>query len=535
MRAEVLLALNRSVAGCCEGGAPSLQHLLASMAQELALVVAPDIVGVAVVATPCTGRPSVGQARHGVCLSDEALLSLAEKCRSRGRSLVVKDHTLEPLTYSATAPLASVVVQLTGSLVKQQPHLVQLWFGCEAAVTARLVEKLQRISAAVTEWMESSAYSIELLLETGDARRQFEAYQRDAISCAHDIRAAIGAIKYRQSLSDGGEGSDACESRADLSYIESLLARFGASSHVAEVAQTKELCQVFEVVERVVERCKLVAKRSCLTFRVLPSEHEAVTLLDPIELERALTNIIGNAVKHSRGNEVVIQTTQLRGLVKLSIRDNGRGFPAHVLNALRSSASQVRSSGDGWGVGLLSTKRRVEAAGGGVEVSSIAGGGSEVLLTLPSLSYPLPQASPPLEVREGARYGSDRTQRGDVWLVDDDAEHSAALGRALSRYGISTRSFSELSEVIKELGRSDVSSIVCDVTMPDGGAEQLLVQLRSAHSLLPVAIMSGESDDARLYRLAGAGARAFFSKPVEIEPLVEWILSCSRDSQRAAS
>jgi CheY-like chemotaxis protein len=260
--------------------------------------------------------------------------------------------------------------------------------------------------------------------------------------------------------------------------------------------------------------------------------------IDPIELERALTNVIGNAIKHSQGSEVRIETQRVQSELLVHVLDNGRGFPVNVLNALRSRTQQLQPSGTGWGVGLKSTKDRLDAAGGSLVVSSRDSGGSVVTLSLPIVAYETVEDSPLLQLQESSAHGlysNTSNHRGDVWLVDDDKEHSESLGRVVARYGISTRSFSSLADVMKELECAHPASIICDINMPDGGGKELLSRLGASHHSIPIAIMSGESDETRLYRLAAAGAQAFFSKPVDIEPLVEWVLECACSAERAAS
>jgi CheY-like chemotaxis protein/anti-sigma regulatory factor (Ser/Thr protein kinase) len=292
------------------------------------------------------------------------------------------------------------------------------------------------------------------------------------------------------------------------------------------------------VVERVVERWKASAQKSGVRLIATSPARDSQVSIDSIELERALTNIIGNAIKHSQGSEVRIETQRVQSELLVRVLDNGRGFPVNVLNALRSGTQQLQPSGAGWGVGLKSAKKRLEVAGGSLVVSSRDSGGSVVTLSLPMVAYETLEDPPRLQLQESSAHDSYRNHsnnRGDVWLVDDDKEHSESLGRVVARYGISTRSFSSLADVMKELECAHPASIICDINMPDGGGKELLSRLGASHHSIPIAIMSGESDETRLYRLAAAGAQAFFSKPVEIDPLVEWVGECCRSAEREAS
>jgi DNA-binding NarL/FixJ family response regulator len=64
--------------------------------------------------------------------------------------------------------------------------------------------------------------------------------------------------------------------------------------------------------------------------------------------------------------------------------------------------------------------------------------------------------------------------------------------------------------------------------MPDGGAEALLLFLSERRIDAPLAIMSGDSQEERLYHLAARGAEAFFSKPIPVEQMIEWVASLTQ-------
>jgi DNA-binding NarL/FixJ family response regulator len=59
--------------------------------------------------------------------------------------------------------------------------------------------------------------------------------------------------------------------------------------------------------------------------------------------------------------------------------------------------------------------------------------------------------------------------------------------------------------------------------MPDGGAERLLPILSTCSNAPRLAVISGDSSDDYLYRLAALGAQAFFTKPVEVDEVVAWV------------
>jgi DNA-binding response OmpR family regulator len=115
------------------------------------------------------------------------------------------------------------------------------------------------------------------------------------------------------------------------------------------------------------------------------------------------------------------------------------------------------------------------------------------------------------------------SQTLDVCIVDDDKEHGASLAKVLNSCGFVVQNAWGVRELLDILRERDVVSILCDAHMPDGGAEYLLPIVTTLPRAPRIAVVSGDSSDEYLYRLAALGAQAFFAKPVHIDEVVAWI------------
>jgi len=114
-----------------------------------------------------------------------------------------------------------------------------------------------------------------------------------------------------------------------------------------------------------------------------PAEIQGSGLL----LERAVDNVLANAIKFSPSNGIVhIILTGLAGQLELHIRDHGPGVPEEELDLLfrpffrGTNAAQA----GGHGLGLAIVQRVMQAHGGEVAARNAVDGGLEIIMRLPA-------------------------------------------------------------------------------------------------------------------------------------------------------
>jgi signal transduction histidine kinase len=118
------------------------------------------------------------------------------------------------------------------------------------------------------------------------------------------------------------------------------------------------------------QEARRVAGRTGLRIRV------ATRLTTPIEAARSTAafrifqEALTNAVRHGNPTRVAARVSTLHSTLRLCIQDDGVGIPAHVLARPQS-------------LGLLGMHERARSLGGVLRVSSEAGRGTTILVTLP--------------------------------------------------------------------------------------------------------------------------------------------------------
>ncbi len=114
----------------------------------------------------------------------------------------------------------------------------------------------------------------------------------------------------------------------------------------------------------------------------------ALIQADPHRLTSAVMNLAQNAVKHTRGDDVIaIGSSANAGLVRLWVRDEGEGIESHEQERIfeRFASGDTRpGGGHGAGLGLAIVKAIAEAHGGWVELDSGIGVGSTFTVVIPA-------------------------------------------------------------------------------------------------------------------------------------------------------
>ncbi|WP_369247549.1 sensor histidine kinase [Streptomyces sp. R41] len=142
-----------------------------------------------------------------------------------------------------------------------------------------------------------------------------------------------------------------------------------------------------DTVEAALRRARLRGPELTITADVQPWFVRA----EPSALERAIVNILDNAVKFSPDGgtiDVVLKDGEL------TVRDHGPGIPSdelpHVFDRFWRSPSARALPGSGLGLSIVA--RTVQQSGGEVSLTPAAGGGTVATIRLPGAPTPPPEA-----------------------------------------------------------------------------------------------------------------------------------------------
>ena len=227
--------------------------------------------------------------------------------------------------------------------------------------------------------------------------RRLEQVRKDFVAnVSHELRTPLTSIKgYVETLLDGAMDDSAAMRRFMTSVrhhadrlqalVEDLLQLSRIESGRYEVEFTS--CRLDRISERVAEIFAKQIEGKQLDFS-LRFETDRPARGDPELMERALSNLVDNAVKYTeKGGSIAIGTVERDDEIILSVADTGPGIPSEALPRIferffRVDRARSRELG-GTGLGLAIVRHTMELLNGKAWVESRLGEGATFYLSLP--------------------------------------------------------------------------------------------------------------------------------------------------------
>lgn len=245
---------------------------------------------------------------------------------------------------------------------------------------------------------EGFSVMVKGLKESFQKQTELEDERRFVIAAlAHDLRTPLFALRgYLEGLEKGiADTPDkrakylaVCQEKSvQLDQLVEDLFTFtksefhGSDLHKAEV-------NVFLILQRSIENIGLQAERKNIRIELDYVENSMSIMGDAHLLERAMNNLLDNAVRHTPSHgKIYVTSKKENDKFIFSVQDTGRGFlPGdfeHVFEPLyRGESSRNRSTG-GTGLGLTISRRIIRQHGGDLVAGNHPDGGAVITGWLP--------------------------------------------------------------------------------------------------------------------------------------------------------
>jgi hypothetical protein len=229
-----------------------------------------------------------------------------------------------------------------------------------------------------------------------------------ALAVSHDIRSPVAALGVVESQLSPDFPQDQRElMRHAIRRIKNIADNLLDSSrqqarnqdHLKDTLSehTREPAAVGRVVQELIHEKQVeLSKRYGLKIEFeCPSEIENLRLpLDCTHFGRILSNLINNAAEAIDGAGLIsvrVDQTAHQELT-VTVSDNGKGIPPHILEKLRREAFS-HGKPEGSGIGLQSARAAMESISGSLTLNSDFGEGTEVILTFPVATLSSPESA----------------------------------------------------------------------------------------------------------------------------------------------
>lgn len=258
----------------------------------------------------------------------------------------------------------------------------------ETAVRALIAFIAAALVIAAIAWWAGGAIADRAL---GDA---FERQRRFTADASHELRAPLAVIRAEADLALRRE-RDAASYRESMTAIaseadrmERLIGDLLSAARAESRALADGSVDLGSAAGRVRDRLLAAAQAKHGRIDVVVTS-PAHARGDADAIERAVTAVVHNAVKHMRdGGGVTVRIEGDAHAAEATVMDDGEGFSTEALVHATERfwrGESVRSR-DGSGLGLAIAKSIVYALGGSIDLSNRQEGGAAVRLRFPAAS-----------------------------------------------------------------------------------------------------------------------------------------------------
>ncbi len=255
--------------------------------------------------------------------------------------------------------------------------------------------QFEEVEARVATHLELRRHRRELL-ESYERLQKLEILRDDLTHMiVHDLRTPLtNIIGNLQVLQEADYDRDLTEEFVPVA-VEAGQTLLGMVNDLLDISKLeagqmaldiKEFA-VAEVIEAALVSVRGLAEQQALQLSAEIDPPDLRVRADEEKLRRALTNLLGNAVKFTRKGSVQVQVRGEDGGVLISVTDTGDGIPEADIERIFEKFGQVDAFSAehkmSTGLGLAFVKLAIEAHGGRAWVESEMGVGSTFSLSLP--------------------------------------------------------------------------------------------------------------------------------------------------------
>lgn len=233
------------------------------------------------------------------------------------------------------------------------------------------------------------------------ASRQLEKLRHDLIHMiVHDMKSPLASmsghlelLSYsgKETLSPAQQELVARASRSTQNLLDMVMMILDLRRmEEGKLSLERQAANVLEMLKLVISNLDWMSQTYQVELVAESEEPELVAEMDWNLIQRVLTNLISNAIKHSFSNSQVFIKIARRpsGELCIAVKDVGEGISLpdqwHIFNRYSQASQRIGGSRTDTGLGLTFCKLAMEAHSGRIELESAVGVGSTFSLIFPA-------------------------------------------------------------------------------------------------------------------------------------------------------
>ncbi|REL34393.1 sensor histidine kinase [Thalassotalea euphylliae] len=255
--------------------------------------------------------------------------------------------------------------------------------------------EVEQLGANFVAMVEQINSQFQQLKHNDKIRRELLAH------LSHDLRTPLAAMKgYVETLSLKNEELNSEQRQQyintalrNVEQLKLLIDQIFELAHLedGQVSVNNEAFAVGELLHDIIAKFALKAQQKHINLSLLPDHCERVVYSDIAKLERILTNLIENALRHTPENgNISVQITPVNDKLRISVVDTGTGIHqkdlAYIFDARYRASNAQGEKNRHAGLGLAISKRLSQLLNSDLSVTSELGKGSAFSLTLAQAS-----------------------------------------------------------------------------------------------------------------------------------------------------
>jgi two-component system, OmpR family, aerobic respiration control sensor histidine kinase ArcB len=273
-----------------------------------------------------------------------------------------------------------------------------------------------------------------------------------------------------------------------------------------------------------------------------------------VYLDRILLNLISNSLKFTKQGfvKVSIQVVDEEGksksfskdepvVVKVIVEDSGIGIPKDKHVTIFENFSRLTPSYEGvykgFGLGLYTVKRYVEAMQGEVHIESEPHNGTKFILTLPFtvsdhtdrvLQHTLPTdvlstiESIDIEAHKGVGYTPPKDPLAKVLVVEDNFVAAMMVKQLLSKLNCSVEIAETGNAALDKTLQKVYDLILMDIGLPDKSGIEVVAEIKARPNWqnIPIVALTGHLEPEKKQECLAVGMDDVLIKPVDLNLLI---------------